>query len=315
MLRFIGFRLLAAIPILLGVSIVTFLLMRLVPGDFTLALLGPFATDDSVAALRSFYGLDLPLWQQYLRWIWRVLQGDFGRSVGFQLPVASILAERVINTSILTAAAALIAILIGFLAGALAGLRRHSFFDRASTVAALVISSAPTFWFGLLLLYVFSLELRWFPAIGMYTPGRESDIGDLLLHLPLPALSASVVSLAVIFRLTRSGIIDIMGQDYIRAARARGLREGRIVFRHATRSVLPAVVNISGLQVGFIFGSALFAEVIFQWPGVGLLMYNAILARDVPVIQAVLLVIAIVFVIANLISDITVAALNPQARV
>lgn len=314
MLALTARRLLAVVPILFGVSLVTFLLMRLVPGDITLTLLGPFATDSSRAALREYYGLDLPLHVQYLKWLWSLLQGNFGRSIAYQIPVAEILGQRIGNTLVLTAAAAVIAVGVGFVGGTLAGIRRFSLFDRFSTTTTLVAASAPTFWIGLLLLYVFAIELRWFPATGMYSIGHEGDLLNLLWHLPLPAFSASLVSMAVIFRLTRSGLLDVMSQDYIRAARARGLPEGRVVRTYALRTLIPPVVNIAGLQVGFIFGASLFAEVIFQWPGVGLLMYNAVLARDVPVIQAVLLTFAIVFVLANLVTDLVTAALNPQAR-
>jgi peptide/nickel transport system permease protein len=307
-------RILLVIPILIGVSIVAFLLMRLVPGDITLTLLGPYATDETRAALREYYGLDLPIHVQYLKWLLNILQGDFGRSIAYQLPVATILGQRIGNTVVLTVAAAGIAIGIGFLGGVLAGIRRYSLFDRVATVSALVAASAPTFWISLLLLYLFALKLRWLPATGMYSVGHEGEVANLLWHLPLPAVSAALVSLAVVFRLTRSGLLDIMGQDYIRAARARGLPEHRVVRSYAVRMLVPAIVNISGLQVGFIFGASLFAEVIFQWPGVGLLMYNATLARDVPVIQAVLIVFASVFVLANLVTDLTTAALNPQAR-
>lgn len=314
MLALVLRRLLAIVPILFGVSIVAFGLMRLVPGDITLTLLGPYATDASRAALREYYGLDRPLYIQYLTWLGNVLQGDFGRSIAYQLPVATILGQRIGNTLILTVAAAAIAIGLGFVGGLLAGFRRHSVFDRASTIGAIVAASAPTFWVGMLLLYVFALQLRWLPTHGMYSPGKSGDLLNLLWHLPLPAFAASLVSLAVVFRLTRSGLLDVMGQDYIRAARARGIRESRIVRSYAVRMLVPAVVNISGLQVGFIFGASLFAEVIFQWPGIGLLMYSATLARDVPVIQAVLLVFAVVFVLVNLVSDLVTAALNPQAR-
>jgi peptide/nickel transport system permease protein len=314
MLGLIVRRLLAVVPILFGVALVTFLLMRLVPGDITLTLLGPFATETSRAALREYYGLDLPIYVQFLKWLGSVLQGNFARSIAYQIPVAEILGQRIGNTLILTAAAAAIAITVGFIGGTLAGIRRLSLFDRASTIATLVAASAPTFWIGLLLLYVFALRLRWFPATGMYSIGHEGEILNLLWHLPLPAFSASLVSMAVIFRLTRSGLLDVMSHDYIRAARARGLSEARVVRGYALRTLIPPLVNISGLQVGFIFGASLFAEVIFQWPGVGLLMYNAVLARDVPVIQAVLLVFAVVFVLANLVTDLVTAALNPQAR-
>jgi peptide/nickel transport system permease protein len=314
MLALIARRLIAIVPILFGVSVVTFLLMRLVPGDITLTLLGPFATETSRAALREYYGLDLPLHVQFLKWLWSVLQGNFGRSIAYQIPVADILAQRIGNTLILTVAAAGFAITIGFVGGTLAGIRRFSLFDRASTLVTLIAASAPTFWIGLLLLYVFALELRWLPATGMYSIGHEGELRNLLWHLPLPAFSASLVSMAVIFRLTRSGLLEVMSQDYIRAARARGLSEVRVVRAYALRTLIPPVVNIAGLQVGFIFGASLFAEVIFQWPGVGLLMYNAVLARDVPVIQAVLLVFAGVFVLANLVTDLVTAALNPRAR-
>ena len=314
MTRLILRRLLAVVPILLGVSVVTFLLMRLVPGDITLTLLGPFATEASQAALREYYGLDRPLHVQYVTWLASVVQGDFGRSITYQMPVAEILSQRIGNTLILTVAAAAIAIGLGFFGGMFAGMKRFTAFDRLSTIATLVAASAPTFWIGLVLLFVFALKLRWFPATGMYSIGKEGDLIDLLWHLPLPAFSASLVSLAVVFRLTRSGFLEVMGQDYIRAARARGLPHGRIVRGYAARTLLPAVVNISGLQVGFIFGASLFAEVVFQWPGVGLLMFNAILGRDVPMIQAVLLVFAVVFVLANLVTDLITVALNPRLR-
>jgi peptide/nickel transport system permease protein len=314
MIKLIVHRIVAVVPILIGVSLVSFLLMRLVPGDITLTLLGPFATDATRAALREYYGLDQPIHIQYLKWLANVLQGDFGRSIAYQMPISTILEQRIVNTIILTLVAAPIAIGVGFLFGVWAGVRHYSLFDRAATITALVAASAPTFWIGLLLLYVFALKLRWLPATGMYTVGRSGDFLDLLWHLPLPAVSASLVSLAVVYRLTRSNLLEILGQDYIRAARARGLPEGRIVWSYAVRMLMPSIVNISGLQVGFIFGASLFVEVIFQWPGIGLLMYNATLARDVPVIQAVLLVFAVVFVLANLVTDITTAALNPQER-
>ena len=314
MLKLIFRRVLATAPILLGVSIVAFLLMRLVPGDIIVTLLGPYATEETAAQLRAHYGLDLPIWEQYWNWLVNVVTGDFGRSIASQVPVADLLGTRVVNTMILTLASALLAIVFGFLGGTLAAARRFSVFDRAITLFALIAASAPTFWFGILLLHLFVLRLHWFPAIGMYSIGKEGDFWNLMWHVPLPATSAALISMAVILRLARSGLLDILGQDYIRAARARGLSQSRVIYRHAVRSIIPSMVNISGLQVGFIFGSALFAEVIFQWPGVGLLMYNSILGRDVPVIQAVLLVIALVFIIVNLISDITIAALNPQVR-
>ena len=188
MLRLILWRVLAVVPILIGVSIVTFLLMRLVPGDITLTLLGPFATESTQKALREYYGLDQPLYVQYFKWLWSVVQGNFGRSITYQIPVAEILSKRIWNTVILTVAAAVIAIGVGFVGGMLAGVRRFSAIDRASTLATLVAASAPTFWICLLLLYAFALKLRWFPATGMYTIGKEGDP-------PQPALAPAAAGL------------------------------------------------------------------------------------------------------------------------
>ncbi len=312
--KFIARRLLSAIPILFGVSIVTFLLMKLIPGDIAVVLLGPYATEKSVAALRAYYGLDLPIHIQYIKWLTAYVRGDFGVSIAYGLPVASILGLRVVNSLILTAAALAIAVAFGFGGGTLAATKRFSFVDRASTMGALILAGIPTFWLGLMLVYVFSLKAGWFPATGMYTIGKEGDVFDLLRHIPLPALAASANSLATIFRLTRSAMLDTLGQSYILAARARGLSERSVVYKHGLRNILATVVNVSALQIGFIFGGALFAEVIFNWPGVGLLMYNSIVARDVTVIQSTLLIIAIIFVAANFMSDLIQALIDPRTR-
>lgn len=314
MIKFIGRRILTVVPVLFGVSVVSFLLVKLVPGDAAITLLGPFATEESLAMIRHYYGLDLPVYMQYFRWLGNVLHGDFGMSIGYQVPVSTILAQRVANTLILTAASAIIMIVFGFIGGLLAGARQFSVFDRSSTAVILVIASAPTFWLGLVSLYLFSLKLGWFPAVGMTSLGKEGDLLNLMWHIPLPAVSAAAICVANVFRLTRAEFCDVLRQDYIRAAQARGLPERIVLYKHAVRNIIPPIVNISGLQVGFLFGASLFAEVIFQWPGVGLLMYSGILARDVPVIQAVLIVIACVFIVMNLITDIVQAALNPRAR-
>ena len=312
MIKFIGRRILSIIPVLFGVSVVAFLLVKLVPGDFTITLLGPFATPEKTAALREYYGLNLPIYIQYFKWLGKVLHGDFGISIAYQVPVLTILAQRVANTLILTFFSIIFMIVFGFFGGLVVGIRQYSIFDRISTFFILIIASAPTFWLALIVLYFFSLKLGWFPAIGMTTLGKEGNLLNLLWHIPLPAASAGAVSMAVIFRLTRAGIFDVIQADFIRAARARGLPE-KTINRHAARNIMPAFVNMGGLQVGFIFSASLFAEIIFQWPGVGLLMYNGILARDVPVIQAVLIVFSLIFTIMNLFSDIIQSALNPQA--
>ena len=314
MIPFILRRLLSVIPILFGVSIVGFVLMKLIPGDPTLYLLGPFATESSREILRENLGLNQPLPVQYVKWLGGYLQGDFGKSVTFNIPVKTILGERVFNSLILTAVAFAMAAVVGFVGGALAAVRPFSLFDRASTMVTLILASSPPYWLGLVLVLLFAIKFDVLPVSGMYTAGSPGGLADLARHVVLPAFTAALVPMAVIFRLTRSGMMDELAQQYVQAARARGLNEGSVVLRHAVRNILAPIVNISGLQIGVIFGTALFSEVVFSWPGVGLLVFSAIGARDVPVIQAVVLFTGLLFVIINLVADITQALLDPRAR-
>ena len=314
MTRFVLRRLLSVLPILFGVSIVGFLLMKLVPGDPTLFLLGPFATEASREALRESLGLNSPLPVQYAIWLAGYLQGDFGKSITFNIPVKTILGERVINSLILTAVAFAMAVVFGFLGGVLAAIKQYSIVDRVSTIFTLILASSPPYWLGLVLVYVLALKADLLPVSGMYNAREPGGLPDLLAHVILPAFTAALVPLAVIFRLTRSGLIDQLGQQYVQAARARGLSERSVVLRHAMRNIMAPIVNISGLQIGVIFGTALFSEVVFNWPGVGLLVFSAIGARDVPVIQAVVLFTGLLFVVINLFADITQAVLDPRVR-
>ena len=314
MIPFILRRLLSVIPILFGVSIVGFVLMKLVPGDPTLYLLGPYATESSREILRENLGLNEPLPVQYVKWLGGYLQGDFGRSVTFNIPVKTILGERVYNSLILTAVAFAMAVVFGFVGGALAAVRPFSLFDRVSTMVTLILASSPPYWLGLVLVLLFAIKSDILPVSGMYTAGSPGGLVDLARHVVLPAFTAALVPMAVIFRLTRSGMMDELAQQYVQAARARGLNERSVVLRHAVRNILAPIVNISGLQIGVIFGTALFSEVVFNWPGVGLLVFSAIGARDVPVIQAVVLFTGLLFVIINLVADITQALLDPRAR-
>jgi len=311
--KFVLQRFLSLIPILFAVSLFSFLLMRLVPGDTAVALLGPRATPEALQMLREHLGLNLPIHLQYLRWLNLYLHGDLGTCIMYGCPVSQVLVERLFNSAILTIASLAMAVVIGGGVAMIAGAKRFSVFDRVSTLTALFLISAPTFWLGLMLMYIFSLKLRWLPAQGMYSVGRAGGgIADLLRHLVLPAIAAGVNSLATIFRLTRSQTYGVMGQGFIVASRSRGLSERSILFRHALRNMLPAVVNVSAMQIGYIFSGALFAEVVFNWPGVGLLVYNSILARDYAVIQAVLLIVGSVFVFANMLADFIHAIVDPR---
>ena len=314
MVKFIVRRLALAVPILFGVSLISFFLMKLVPGDIAIALLGPYAIEEALASLRAQLGLDLPVYMQYLRWIQGYLHGDLGFCISYNVPVTTILGERAINSLILGSTAFAIAVVVGAGTGIIAGTKSFSLVDRASTLSVLFLISAPTFWLGLMLMYVFSPKLGWLPAQGIYSIGKEGNILNLLSHLVLPAIAATANSLATIFRLTRSEMMDTLGKSYILAARARGLRERLVIYKHALRNILPTVVNVSAMQIGFIFGGQVFAEVVFNWPGVGLLLYRAITTRDIAVIQAVLLLVGAIFVIANMFSDVVHALVDPRTR-
>jgi peptide/nickel transport system permease protein len=314
MLRFATRRVVAIPFILFGMALVVFLLMRLIPGDAAMVLLGSYATPEALKQLRSELGLDLPAYQQFLIWLQHVLLGDFGKSVSFNMPVMTVLLPRALNSAILTLAAFAIATVFGVGLGVLSAVKQNSLLDRISVVGSLLLANAPPFWLGFLLVLYFSLTLHWLPASGMLVVGRPGGGLVLLSHLVLPALTAALIPLAVILRLTRSAMLDTLRQQYITAARARGLPEWKVVARHGLRSIMPGVVNICGLQLGYLFGTALFSEVVFNWPGIGQLMYNSVVSRDVPAIQAVVLVVGAVFVLVNFVSDLTQAALDPRVR-
>lgn len=314
MLRFIANRLTLVPFVLFGMSILVFFLMRLIPGDAAMVLLGPYATPDSLRDLRNSLGLDLPAIQQYMIWLKKVAFADFGRSISFSMPVSDVLLPRALNSLILTMAAFLIAAVLGVGLGVIAAVRQNSLIDKISVTTSLVLANAPPFWLGFLLAIYFALHLKLLPSSGMTVVGRPSGPLVILSHLILPAVTAALIPLAVILRLTRAAMIDVLKQQYVTAARARGFPEWRVITGHALRNALPSIVNICGLQLGYLFGTALFSEVVFNWPGIGQLMYNSIVSRDVPVIQAVVLCVGAVFVLVNFISDVTQAALDPRVR-
>lgn len=314
MIGFLTHRLLSAIPILIGISIVGFLLMKVLPGDPTFYLLGPWASADQRVALLSRLGWDLPLPVQYYRWLSGFLRGDFGMSTTYGVPVAQIFALRVANSAVLAGFAFVIAAVFGFGGGILAAIYRFTWFDRVFTASTVVLASAPVFWLGLLLVYFFSIRLAILPASGMYSTGHEGELPNLLIHVLLPAFTAALIPMAVIFRLTRSAMSDVLSQPYIQAARARAIPETTIILRHASRNILAPIVNISGLQLGFIFGGALFSEVVFNWPGIGFLVFESLGARDIPVIQTVILFTGALFVAINLLTDIVQGVIDPRTR-
>jgi peptide/nickel transport system permease protein len=307
-------RLLGAIPVLLGVSAVVFLAMQLVPGDIAKALLGPLARPDTVEEFRRYLGLDRPLPEQYVTWLVRALHGDLGRSFSSNMPVSELLVERLRNSAILLSGSLIIAIPLGIAVGLLSAIRRQSPFDRAAMGTTLVAANIPTFVFGLGLVIIFSVQLKWFPVQGMVDLRGNGGRFDLLHHLFLPALATAIPAAAIIARLVRSTMLETMNQEYINAARANGLPERTVNLTYALRNALPPIVTITGLQVGFLLGGAVFTEYIFAWPGVGDALYKGILARDIAVVQGAVLVIAVWFVLVNLTVDVINLALDPRAR-
>ena len=314
MKRYLARRLLLAVPVLIGVSIVGFMVLHLSPGDPAEIMLGSAATKEDLARLRADLGLDEPLPVQYARWIGHVMRGDLGRSIWMRRPVLPDVLDRFRATLILTGTALLISTVGGVSLGVLAATRPHSWLDRLSGVAALFGASMPVFWLGIVLMVIFSLHLGWLPASGMWAPYGGGGARDLLAHLVLPAVTLAAASVTIIARLTRSTMLEVLGQDYIRTARAKGLVERRVVTRHGLRNALIPIVTVVGVQAGYLLGGAVLTETVFAWPGVGTLMVQGILARDFPLVQGCVLVIALSFVVINLAVDLLYAWIDPRIR-
>ncbi|WP_088561567.1 ABC transporter permease [Arboricoccus pini] len=312
MRNFILHRLLAAIIVLIGVSVIVFLALAAIPGDAATAILGSFATPDNKARLTASLGLDKPLPVQYLSWLSNVLKGDFGRSYALDRPVLDEVLDRLGPTLILAAAALCLCSVIGLLLGAVAAVRHRSWIDRLITLAVLIGISTPSFFLGIVLILIFAVTLRWFPTGGMYALFGGGDLLDLLHHLVLPALTLALVAAAIIARLTRTSMLEIIRQDHVRTARAKGLREPRIMIVHAFRNGLVDIIPVIGLQAGYVLGGAVYVETIFQWPGIGRMLVDAIMQRDVLLVQGGVLIVATGFVIFNLAADIIQRLVDPR---
>jgi peptide/nickel transport system permease protein len=312
--RYLLRRLILLVPVLLGVSVVVFLVLHLAPGDPAEIMLGPQATQEDVARLRADLGLDEPLPLQYTRWMAHVVQGDLGRSIRMRQPVLAEVLIRFRATLLLATTALILSTAGGIALGVLSAARPRSLVDRLSTLGSIFGASMPSFWLGLVLMVCFSLWLGWLPASGMYGAHGAGGLGDLLSHLALPAVTLAAASMTIIARLTRSTMLDILRQDFVRTARAKGLVERGVVLRHALRNALIPTVTVVGVQAGYLLGGAVLTETVFAWPGVGTLMIQGILARDFPLVQGCVLVIALVFVLFNLAVDLLYAFLDPRIR-
>src|SRR5262249_50095613 len=305
--RYLLRRVLALGPVLLGVSIVVFLVLHLTPGDPAEIMLGSQATKEDLTRLRADLGLDQPFHVQYVRWLGHVVRGDLGRSLWMKRPVLGEVLERFKATLILTASALVLSTVGGIVLGIASATRANSLLDRLSAIASLFGASMPVFWLGIVLMVIFSLELGWLPASGMFAPYGGGGARDLLMHLALPAVTLAAASVTFIARLTRSAMLDVLGQDYVRTARAKGVTEHAVVVRHALKNALIPIVTVVGVQAGYLLGGAVLTETVFAWPGVGTLVVQGILARDVPLVQGCVLVIALTFVLVNLSVDVLYA--------
>ena len=303
MLPYLGRRLLQIIPTLLGVTLVVFLLIR-ISGDPTQILLPDTATPEDRALFRRQHGLDGPIALQYVRYLGNLLHGDLGRSLVDQRPALGAVLERLPATMELAFTAIVLAVLVGIPVGVLSAVRRGTLLDRVAMLGALTGQSMATFWVGLLLILVFAVNLRWLPVSGR----------DGWRHLVLPALTLSLYMMPILTRMTRSSMLEVWQQDFVRTARAKGLREGAVILRHSLRAALIPVVTVLGIQIGGALAGAIVTESVFAWPGVGTFVLDAIYKRDYPVVQAAVLVVATLYMLTNLVVDVLYVILDPRIR-
>lgn len=306
-------RLLSAIPIALGVSIVCFALVYLAPGDPIQTLLPPDADAETVDRLMRLYGLDRPLVLQYLDWLWRVISGDFGRSIANGRPVADEIFRSLGNTVLLATVSVLFAFSIAFVMGTIAGRKPGSWLDRLVTGTAVLGVSVPNYWLGIVLVIIFSVELMLLPASGMADDQFDPTSWEHLQYLILPAFTLSLIPVGIIARTTRSAVSEVMNQEFVVTLRANGLPEWRVL-KHVLKNALPPVLAVMGLQFGTLMGGSILVETVFSWPGSGFLLSRAILTRDIPVLQGTILVLAMIFVLTNLLVDLFQSTLDPRIR-
>jgi len=310
-IQFLARRLLATVPLLFFVSLVVFSFVHVLPGDPAVLFLGEEATPETLAKFRTRLGFDRPLVTQYVEWLGRALRGDLGRSLRTNQPVTEAILQRLPVTLELLGAALAVSLAIAIPAGIVSAVKRNSGVDLASTVFALIGFSLPNFWLGLILIYVFALLLRWLPPSG-FAP--LPALADNARSLILPALTLGTALAALITRQLRSGMLEVLRQDYVRTAQAKGLGQGAVVAKHALKNALIAVVTVIGLQIGGLLGNTIITESLFALPGVGRLMIDAVFSRDFFIVQGVVLFLAVGYVLSNLIVDVLYSYLDPRIR-
>jgi len=314
---FILRRLAYAIPTLLGISIITFVIVHLAPGDpIRLVTFGSRATNEDIEALRHVYGLDQPLPIQYLNWMWKILHLDFGQSFIYHQDAAALFVQYIPNTLQLALVSLVLQLTIGVPLGVIAALKRGTWMDGAIRVFGVAGHAVPAFWLGLVLILFFAVQLRWLPSQGLLTVGKDVwDIPDRVRHMFLPALVLSLNGIALYTRILRTETLDVLGQDFVRTAHAKGLRERTVMFVHALRNALiPVVTALGGILAGLI-GGALVIETVFSWPGIGRFTFQEAIAKDYPVIQAAVLIASVLLVVSYIIRDIAYAIVDPRIAV
>ncbi|NCV30578.1 MAG: ABC transporter permease [Rhodobacteraceae bacterium] len=307
-------RLISAIPVLLGISVIVFLIMAMIPGDPATAILGSYATPENVEKLNRDLGLDKPLVQRYFIWLGNMLQGDFGRSFALNRDVLDEVFERFSATLVLAGTSFIFCAFFGILAGVISASRQYSIVDKAITSAVLVGISIPSFFLGMMLILIFSVQLRWFPVSGMWPIYGARDLSALLSHLAMPAFALAVVATGVIARLSRSAMLEVLRQDFIRTARAKGVPERSVVWRHALRAAMVSIIPVLGIQAGFVLSGAVYIEMVFQWPGIGRMLVDAILKRDILLVQGGVVFVAACYVLFNIVVDIAQSILDPRIK-
>ncbi|RPI94756.1 MAG: ABC transporter permease [Chloroflexi bacterium] len=348
MIRYIVRRVLSVIPTLLGLAFIIFMFQRLIPGDPAVAMLGEHATEENVARIRTQFGLDRPAFldrdalaqgdfsgffdSQFVRYLGRLVRLDLGDSIHRRIPVAETLAVRFPATFELAFLSLLIALIVGVPVGIVSASRRNSLLDGVAMIGSLIGVSMPIFWLGLLEMMLFAVFLQWLPSGGrlssdiqlqaitnfvlidsLLTSNMPAFV-DAVKHILMPAFALATIPMAIIARMTRSSMLDVLQEDYIRTAKAKGLSERKVLVKHALRNALLPVITIIGIQAGTLLSGAVLTETIFSWPGIGKWVFDSILARDYPIVQGATLLIAVIFLVANLLVDLSYALLDPRIR-
>jgi peptide/nickel transport system permease protein len=312
MLRITLVRLLTVIPVLLGISVISFLVIRMIPGDVISSIMGQDFGDPVIEAeMRRYFGLDMPVWEQFLRWFGDLLRGDLGTSMRTGQPVLDEIMQRLPSTLLLAVSALLVAVLLSIPLGILSATKRNGPLDAVARVVSLIGLSVPNFWLGILLVYIFSVSLGWLPSQGA---SEDGSLFSNWKYLILPAVTLGASLAAINMRMTRSSMLEVLNQDYIRTARAKGLGERVVLGRHAMRNSMIPVVTVLGIELGALLGGTVIIEQVFAWPGLGTMVIRGISQRDYPVVQGTLLFLAFFYVLVNFLVDLLYTYLDPRLR-